>query len=329
LFVIIAAQLGMSVAIETVKPAWRDPEFGERLERLRDLREANPGRPLVVALGSSRTQMGLRPGAMALDESGAPLVFNFGQAGAGPMLELLTLERILAAGIKPDRVLVEFFPATMGKDDFAERKVPRWQTRFTASDLAVLAPYCADARSLHSKWLFNRVAPWHTYRHYLLGHWQPEWQSLLARWDDSWDHVDAFGWEPYPFEAYAPSCRGRWLALVAEQYGPELRGLRMGGLAERLLRDLVGRCRGAGIAVAFFLIPEGPTFQCLYPSEVRTAADAYLQGLSRELAVPVLALNEPFAEEEFADSHHLLSAGAARFSRLFAERCLRPWLREE
>ena len=103
----------------------------------------------------------------------------------------------------------------------------------------------------------------------------------------------------------------------------------MGGLAERLLRDLVGRCRGAGIAVAFFLIPEGPAFQNLYSPEARIAADAYLQALSREFGVPVLAVNEPFAEEEFADSHHLLSAGAARFSRLFADRCLRPWMREE
>ncbi|HEY2911098.1 MAG TPA: hypothetical protein VGI99_12675 [Gemmataceae bacterium] len=328
LLAIVAAQLGMSVALETAKPAWRDPEFGERLQRLRELREANPGRPLIVALGSSRTQMGLRPSAMALDEPGAPLVFNFGQAGAGPMLELLTFERILAAGIKPDRVLVEFFPATMGKDDFAERKVPRWQTRFTAHDLAVLEPYCADARSLHRNWLFNRVAPWHTYRHELLGHWQPEWQSLLARRHDNWDQVDPFGWEPFPFEAYAPYWRERWLTLLRERYGPELQGLQMGGLAERLLRDLAARCRGAGIAVAFFSIPEGPAFQSLYPPEVRTAADAYLQALSRDLGISVLAVNEPFAEEEFADSHHLLSAGAARFSRLFADRCLRLWMRE-
>jgi len=326
---LVAAQLGMSVALETVKPAWRDPEFGERLDRLRDLQTKHPKRPLVVALGSSRTQMGIRPSAMGLDEASDPLVFNFGQAGAGPMLELLTLERVLAAGIKPDRVLVEFFPATMGIDDIAEHKVPRWQTRFAAHDLAVLAPYCADARSLHRTWFFNRVAPWHTYRHDLLGHWQPEWQSLLARWHDTWDRVDAFGWEPFPFEAYATYWRERWLAQSRERYGPELQGLRMGGLAERLLRDLVSRCRGAGIAVAFFSIPEGPAFQSLYPPEVRTAADSYLQTLSRDLGIPVLAVNEPFAEEEFADSHHLLSAGAARFSRLFAERCLRPWVCEE
>lgn len=321
---LIASQLGMSFALETVRPAWRDPEYGERLDRLCELRRKYPDRELIVALGSSRTQMGLRPSAMHLDEPGDPLLFNFGQAGAGPMLQYLTLERILAAGIRPDRVLVEFFPAHMSMDDFAELKVPRWQTRFGARDLATLKPYCRDAAKLHRDWAFNRIAPFHTYRHFLLGYWQPEWQSVLARWNDTWDHVDAFGWEPFPFEAYADYWRERWLAQTRERYGPELRGLCIGGLPDRILRDLVKRCRERGIAAAFFRIPEGPLFQGLYPREVKAAADDYLRSLSRELGVPALDVHEEFAEAEFADSHHLLTPGASRFSRLFADRCLRP-----
>ncbi|MGL6095103.1 MAG: hypothetical protein ACRC7O_04785, partial [Fimbriiglobus sp.] len=51
-------QLGMNVALDTVRPEWRDPAYGHRDKQLRRLHRAEPGRPVVVVLGSSRTQRG-------------------------------------------------------------------------------------------------------------------------------------------------------------------------------------------------------------------------------------------------------------------------------
>src|SRR5579871_2487773 len=53
-----AAQVGLSAAVETVRPHWRDPEFFLRVRTLSAqtgwaAREA-PGTPVVVVLGSSR-----------------------------------------------------------------------------------------------------------------------------------------------------------------------------------------------------------------------------------------------------------------------------------
>jgi hypothetical protein len=211
-------------------------------------------------------------------------------------------------------------------ESLGEQMVPRWQTRFTLDDIRFLEPYCTNSSLLRQQWASNRIAPWHTYRHFLIGHWQPEWQPAFTRLDDTWEHVDSHGWESFPLEPYADYWRERWIGVYRDIYGRQLQRLRTGGLPDRILRDLVNRCHSEGIAVAFYRLPEGPAFRSWYPPEVRTATDAYLQALSSELGVPLFKVSEEFAEEEFADSHHLLTAGAARFSHLFAEQCLRPWL---
>src|SRR5262245_61885792 len=53
--------LGLNVALDTVKPEWRDPEYGHRVKELKPLAATAGSRPVVVALGSSRSQMGLSP----------------------------------------------------------------------------------------------------------------------------------------------------------------------------------------------------------------------------------------------------------------------------
>ena len=49
---VLLLQLGMNVAIDTVKPEWRDPEYGHRMKDLREQAAANPSQPVVVVLGS-------------------------------------------------------------------------------------------------------------------------------------------------------------------------------------------------------------------------------------------------------------------------------------
>ena len=75
----LAAMLGLSGALETVKPEWRDPEYGHRLIRLRQLQSRWPDRPLVLALGTSRTQNAIDPGAMGFPEESCKR-FSAGEA---------------------------------------------------------------------------------------------------------------------------------------------------------------------------------------------------------------------------------------------------------
>jgi hypothetical protein len=324
---LLLAQIGLSLAVETVKPEWRDPEFGVRMHKLRQLRDAHPNQPLVLAVGSSRTQMGLVPSEMTFPGmADPPLVFNFGQAGAGPLLELLTLERILREGIKPDCLLVELFRPSLITGNADEREVPQVDTRLGIGDLSALAPYCRSASRLWRDWTIDRLTPWTTYRHHLMGHWLPDWQPYLRRMHQTWDQIDSHGAQPFPFEATADTFRPGWLQTYRGLYGSCVRHCRVNPFAERTLRDIVDLCRNRNIALAFFMMPEGPAFQNWYPSGVKPAIDAQLQAMTRELHTPLFDYTDGFAENEFADSHHMLRPGAVRFTRKFTEESLGPWI---
>src|SRR5438128_3769067 len=96
-------QLLLAVVIDTGLPAIRDPEFESRLERLRARQAEMPGRPLVLVIGSSRTGYGLDARRLSeANEGSGALVFNFGISGSGPLFQLVSLRRLLDAGVRPE-----------------------------------------------------------------------------------------------------------------------------------------------------------------------------------------------------------------------------------
>lgn len=326
-FAVGVALFGMALAVETVKVDWRDPEYGHRLKQLRALQTAHPGRPLVVALGSSRTQMGFHPTAMGFpDEPGSPLVYNFGQSAAGPLRQLLTFRRLRDAGIKPDFVLVELFPMAVTADGPAERQLRDYAPKLGAADLRRLAPYCDDVGSLWREWAANRAASWHSLRLSLMSHWQGGWLPWQKRVSFQWEQLDPRGWTPFPIENVTAERRADGTAKASKEYAERLTNWRVGASSQRALRDLVERCRTDGVGVAFYLMPEGPAFRTWYASATRAAVDEYVEGVRRDLA-PVFDATDGFAEHEFFDSHHLLRTGAARFSKRLADEHLKAWAR--
>lgn len=320
--------LGMAVAVETVKPEWRDPEFGHRLHRLRSLRQQHPHRPLVVAVGSSRTQMGFSPAAMTLpDEPGSPLVFNCGQAGAGPLHLRLTLERLLDAGVKPDFLLVEFFPAAFAGDGAAEDLVRPIVNRLSLADVRHLEPYSVNPTRLRREWAAARLNTWHTSRLVLMSHWKASWLPWQHRFAFQWEQMDPFGFTPYPHEVMPPGEREAGLLRVREQYGDRFGSFHVGRTSDRAMRDLLMRCREVGIRVGLYPMPESPAFTAWFSPETRTRAEAYRDGLAREFGAAVFDATAGFSEDDFADGHHMLRHAAARFSRRLAEEHLEPWVR--
>ncbi len=308
---VLAAVLGMAAAVETAKPEWRDPEYGHRLNQLRALRSAHPRRPLVVAVGSSRTQMGVNPTAMGFaDESGAPIVFNFGQSGAGPLRMHLTVERLAAEGIVPDVLLVEFFPAAFAHDGPAEDQLKATTARLSWGDLRRLEPYTADRAALRRGWAGERFASWHSLRLVLMSHWQPSWLPWHDRLAFQWEMTDPFGFSPYPHDAVSAADRARGIARVREQYAGLMSDYRVGPMPDRVFRDLLDRCRDRNVRVVLYRTPEGPSFRSM-AAPANERVKAYLDGLR----VPVIDPTGEYTEDDFADGHHLLRAGAERFSR--------------
>lgn len=323
----VTAMVAMSAAIESVKPEWRDPEFGHRIKRLKTIHGAAPARPLVLFLGTSRAQNAFDPAAMGFaEESGSPLAFNFGQSGAPPLRILLTLLRILDAGIRPSAVIVEMLPFSLIFDGPAEVEFENIVPRLSAADLRRLVPYSMDPVDLHQKWLAARVAPWHAQRTVLMSHWLPRWQRWGERIDPQWDGMEPNGFVPYPQQFANAEFRPIATAHAHEEYGGVFAGFGFGDMSRRALGDLVARCRAEGIAVAFVEPPVSPMFRGWFRPGVWVNGENQLRALARELGVEVFPPFDGLAEADFIDGHHMLEGGAEKYSRWLAETHLKPWL---
>src|SRR5260370_23321206 len=110
----LLAFLGIQFTLSILMDHWqlelRDPEYGYKLGRLRERLAEEPRRPLWIILGSSRSGLGFRPEVLPRCRSGgaeSPLLFNFALTGAGPLMELMCLRRVLSDGIRPSRVVVQ------------------------------------------------------------------------------------------------------------------------------------------------------------------------------------------------------------------------------
>ncbi|MCZ2342267.1 MAG: DUF1574 domain-containing protein [Bacteroidales bacterium] len=317
----------MNFALDTVKPEWRDPEYGHRLKELWRLQDAEPARPLVVALGSSRPQMGLSPLDLGLGEGPHdPLVYNFSAAGCGPVHELLNLRRLLDAGVRPDFLLVEVLRPVLAGNGPAEKLIH--PSRLGYADLARLEPYCDDPASLKRDWVHLRLTPWYSLRLNLMSHWGGSMLHWKSRQDFMWKQMIGRGWLPYFFTEIPPEKRAQGIADAHVQYMDYFRQYSISPLSDRSYRDLLAECRLQGIRVAFFVMPESATFRSWYPPGAEAQATAYLQSLSQEFSVPVFDASAWFPDgKAFADGHHLMRQGAEAFSRRFGPECVGPWVR--
>ena len=142
----------------------RDPEYAAQASRLRARRAEAPDRPLVLVLGSSRVQQGLRAGPAAPGPDGRPvLVFNFGLSGAGAYLDALCLRRLFAEGVRPDLLVLEVLPPTLnqpGPHPVEENWLDAGRLRDAERDF--LDRYHSDPGRTLRQWLKGRVpCVWH------------------------------------------------------------------------------------------------------------------------------------------------------------------------
>lgn len=321
--------LALNLALDTVRPEWRDPEYGHRLKRLKPQVQAAHGRPVVVALGSSRTQMGFSPHGLGLgDGPDSPIVFNFAVAGGGPVHEVLNLKRLLDNGVKPDYVLIEVLPPVLAGHSPAEKLI--LPARLGYADFARLAPYTEDSAALRREWLEDRLAPFHTLRLYLMSHIAGSMLHWKSRQDFLWKQMKPDGWMPYFFPEVPADKREKGIAEVHAQFAAYFPNYHIAPIPDRAYRDLLELCRTHHIRAAFFVMPEAPSFRSWYPPGSKELARQYLAGLTREYGAPVFDASDWIADPTaFADAHHLLRHGAEAFSARFGQECVGPWLRGE
>lgn len=305
---IVLGQASVIVFFEWQHPEFLDPKYGCRMLALRDLRQEHKDRTLLVTFGSSRAEQGFRPSLLA---PSGPLFYNLARGGSSPLLYLLTLRRLLADGIHPDVLLVEIFPPALSEDgDGAIIYKP------TLRDLPLLRRYPISRRTW-AFWLQDRLLLWYKYRSGFLAWAAPAWLPPQARWGEHlWDYQGG-EWRIIG-RGLSPLERRRLTDDAHHRYAHALSHFRVAPAADRALRELLEMCRRQRIGVVLFLMPEAREFRGWYPPEALRRLSDYLAALRDEYGAPVIDARSWIDESEFSDGHHLLSRGAAAFTRRFA-----------
>jgi hypothetical protein len=306
--------------------AQRDPEFARKLEVLRARVAERPGGPLVLLLGSSRTGCGVRPGRLGgLPAPGGadPVVFNFGMCRGAAVLELLTLRRLLAEGVRPALVLAELWPLWAHENE-AETLEP-WRLR--RGDLAVLRGYHPRPGDLELRWWAEELPPWPLRRVALRHRRGPVLVLGDQALERQWRGLDGWGalWlEPFDVPAAGWEERKR---LALPRFVPLLGALPIDPSVDGAVRELLALCRREGIAAWVVLHPDG--LQPDYAPGAAELVDGYLDRLQRDTGAGVIDLRGWSAPGDFYEGVHRTYAGADRFTDRLGREVLAPLLAGE
>ena len=321
---IAVGQASLVAFLEWRHPEFLDPKYGCRLLALRTFREEQEDRTLLLVLGSSRAEQGFRPSLLAHRISDtpvspqtppSPLFYNMARGGSSPLLYLLTLRRLLSDGIHPDALLVEIFPPALVED---EESAVIYKP--TLRDWPLLRRYAVNGRTW-AFWLQDRLLLWYKYRSGFLDWAAPRWLLPEARWGENlWDYHGG-EWRVLGNKVSVQE-RRRLMDDARRRYAPALQHFRISSDSDRALRELLDTCRAQRIAVVLFLMPESSAFRGWYPPEARGRLSDYLAELHREYGAPLIDARRWIEDWDFSDGHHLLSWGAAAFTRRFAKEVL-------
>jgi hypothetical protein len=320
----VLVQLLLGLGVERFWLAVRDPEFVGLGDRLAQRRAEAPGRPLVLALGSSRTARGLHAEFLSQSEAGqGPLVFNFGILGSGSLQQQTMLRRLLDQGVRPDLLVVEALPMYLiGARDVTLEETRLEAGRLNATEVACLLPNFQQPLRHLGSWLCARVLPCRAHQAQLrdaAGLGVPGLQSAVERFYP----LDAFGGRlacPASPEDRARNtdeglkCFHKWLQSSTLADGPI-----------RALRDLLALCRQERIPTALVLFPETAAFRAFGVTQ-KSAIDQ-IRALGCASDVPLYDARDWVADDGFYDGHHLAATGATLFTERFRREVLGPELR--
>jgi hypothetical protein len=307
LLLLLAFQLTAGTLQDCLVPISGDPAYAAKVARLRARLAEAPDHALVLMLGSSRTLVGIDAGRLHTAPDGRPaVVFNFGFQGAGPLLDLICLQRLLDAGIRPDFVFVEILPLLLNQPH-AHPVEEDWLKgeRLRFDELVFLRRYHSEPTRLLQQWAKARWLP------------GPAQRTLFGEQpaDDDWDNwMDGYGWNHHFTAAVTPEYREQVTTRALQQYSDAVGPFHLAPGPVQALHDLLDRCRQEHIRVTLLLMPEGRAFQSLYTPAARTGLNDFLAHLFLTRLLPLIDARNWIAEDGFWDSHHLLPAAAAAFT---------------
>lgn len=319
----VAAQLLLLFTLEVFRPDVNDPEFEIRSELLDRCREAEPDRPLLLVVGSSRLVTAFHPEAMpalTCSSGEAPLAFNFSHFGAGPFINLIELRRILDRGVRPRWIVLEVMPPFLAREGTS-----MITTIVSTGDLPYLGTFL-EQNKLYGRYLRARLLPCCKYRSELCSMLLPGTGVAsdlppVVRLRPLGGFIDDIGdVEPNPADAARLNeiSKGGYLEIVKDFHiAPE---------EDAALRRTIELAQEAGVRVALLLTPESTVFRSWYAPGADQVLAKYVHNLSRSYDVPVVDLRAWLPDREFWDAHHLFGLPAKRFTANVGREVLQPFV---
>lgn len=304
-----------------IRDFW-DPQFANKRESLQARMREYPNHPLWLILGDSRVRNGVRPG-MLLDRmrgDGAPLIYNFGMGGANLYRESICLSRLIASGLKPQRVGIEIVGAAMSRELFPFADEPKLFVRARRNELDELCSYSADPARTRRLWWESRVNPFFKDGMKVPGQtlawrlipipmpWRVDKKNLLDKW----------GWHPEPPAPIPPETYRKSFEIAKSQFASAFQDFKISPINDRVMRQILNLCGNSGIDVFMLRMPEGIDFQAFYTPQANGVMDSYLEKIKTEYGVSMIDARGWFPEKEaYTDGHHLNATGAAAFTLRF------------
>ena len=328
-----AVQLGLGWAVHTERSPLRDPIYFDKLAQLRKhpaFFAAGENKPATVMfIGSSRTLNAVNARA-ATDQLAAALgepaeVFNFGQAGAGPITNAVYLRRLVKDGVKPAFALIEIHPTFLAghRPDPPET---RWllPIRLRPEELPVVRAmgFPAADPAVHGPRGF--LAPCYEYRFLIVDRYAP-WFLMSNQRLNGGHESDDFGFSRLQ-ERIDPADKPFLLAIALKQYAYYFMGYRPTGCGVNGLRDSIEVCKAHGIQPALALLPESKDWLGWYDAEGLKELNQLVARLGREYGVPVFDCRGWVPDELTMDGHHLAGPGADLFTERIVRESLVPWM---
>jgi hypothetical protein len=313
-----AVQLALGVGVERFWTAVRDPDYNEVEQIIRARQMEAPNRPLVLVLGSSRTQLGLEAGRLnESEETNAPLVINAGFGGGGPMLSQVVLRRLLQAHLRPRLVCLEIMPMALSAADGAPIEERRSsQCRYSVLEALRLRRYCVRQSWLWFNWVAGRVLPCARHAAELRDGLRID-LPVTGRPRES--SRDRYGWISPPGPSQPK--RDALTRAAFEEYRPALEQPKLARGPLQAFGDLLALCRREHLATVIFVPPESRLFRTCNPSAAATQMDV-LRDLAQEWNVPLVDARAWIEDAGFFDGHHLHTQGALQFTERFGREVL-------
>jgi hypothetical protein len=306
--------IGFFVHLDKGSVRFRDPEFSRRLQALHKRRAEQPQAKLVLVLGSSRVAMGVRPGTLEKDES--LLLFNMSLAGSGPIMELLAFRRTIAAGLVPDAVLIEYWPAFLRENGPYHEDARLDPARLNSLDSWIVECYFRPEHqaNVDKQWRDRKLQPWYSHRKSLMNQIAPAWLPYGQRSEAIWEKIDDWGWLPGR-EAVTPEQAASAFQSAGTYYRPLFEQYEVSPDADRALRELIQDCRSRDIPLSLLYLPESAGFLAMMPPMAKQLATEHLKQLRQELNLPMIDARGWVRDEHLPDGFHLTQIGAEQLTQ--------------